>query len=83
MPRLLEEVVFDHVKPNVPNVVKELCMAYMAALSQQLLVRIQSLRCCVCFSFSSIQARMYRRAPFAPRGYRVYEVWSFGIEGLP
>ena len=32
--RLLEEGIFDRVKPNVPNVVEEFCMAHSAAISQ-------------------------------------------------
>src|ERR1700743_847458 len=41
--RLLEEGTFDQVKPNVPNVVEEFCMAYSAAIGQRLLVRIEGL----------------------------------------
>ena len=40
---LLEEGTFDHVEPNVPNVVVEFCMAHSAAIGQRLLVRIEGL----------------------------------------
>ena len=41
--RLLEEGTFDRVEPNIPNVVKEFCMAHLAAIGQRLLVRIEGL----------------------------------------
>ena len=41
--RLLEEGIFDHVEPNVPNVVEEFCMAHSAAIGQRLLLRIEGL----------------------------------------
>ena len=41
--RLLEEGIFDHVEPNVPNVVVESCMAHSAAIGQRLLVKIEGL----------------------------------------
>ena len=41
--RLLEEGTFDQVKPNVPNVVEEFCMAHSATIGQRLLVRIEGL----------------------------------------
>ena len=43
MERLLEEGTFDRVKPNIPNVVEEFCMAHSAAIGQRLLVRIKGL----------------------------------------
>ena len=41
--RLLEEGTFDRVEPNIPNAVEEFCMAHLAAIGQQLLVRIKGL----------------------------------------
>ena len=46
--RLLEEGTFDRVKPNVPNVVEEFCMAHSATIGQRLLVRIKGLEWRVC-----------------------------------
>ena len=40
--RLLEEGTFDHVEPNIPNIVEEFCMAHAAAIGQRL-VRIEGL----------------------------------------
>ena len=41
--RLLEEGTFDCVEPNISNAVEEFCMAHLAAIGQQLLVRIEGL----------------------------------------
>ena len=41
--RLLEEGTFDRVEPNIPNAVEEFCMAHLAAIGQQMLVRIEGL----------------------------------------